>query len=791
MTVFYKSFHYPYIYWISFSVYHFAMKRGVNMMAVIMLFLAGRVPFLGINPIAVALYILAYSGKRNKNKGMAAVVIGVISCAVLPMGMMSPADIVKYLLIFSCIIVIDRMAVRHRVYLNRIQLSLIGGILTACIGLAGGVFDIGGALVVSIGEGMLVIVLAQVLEKAVYLLSYSKNMESLTNEQVISVVLLLVIAIGGIYEPAPEHMSISESMLYLLILAMAGRYGASEGAIAGAGAGVLSGIRGGNMSLIGLFCLVGIFVGAVRKAGKWAGLITYVLSGLSLALLYPSELWNIAVLRSFVAAGAAYAFIPSSFFNVGDEKDEDSAENILTRYNLKTQTSYKLQEFANAFSKLSDSFSTDGTELAAVGGYNSETVFNEITSSVCRDCANCSTCWHSMYYDTYHETIGIIGACSGGKVNPSDIPANFALKCIRIDDFMREVNRQIELARVNMMWVNRFNQNRALMVRQMRDTAKLISELEKDVSGMARVSVDGEEEILAMLRAFGVRVKKIVSAKRRDGRCEIIIKMKVSGANCITYKEVADMISGVLGERWCVAEGFASTLSREYRTVSFVKDVKYRILTGVARTAKSGEEISGDNYSFIRLSGGRVIMTITDGMGSGVPAYEESEKVIELIEQFVQAGFREDIALRLVNSSMLLDGEKDGFSTVDICIIDLNKATCECMKYGAPSTYIRKKDTVKVIGSEEIPIGILPEITTSDSVHRLNTGDFVIMLSDGITDSFKDDPDEAVSSLIRSIETDNPQEMADRILSEALNCNMHRAGDDMSVLVAGIWKKNI
>lgn len=759
------------------------------MMTVIILFLAGRVPFLGINPIAVSLYILEYSAKRNKNRGMAAVVLGLITCAFLPVGMMSPGDIVKYLLIFMCIIIIDKMAVRHRMYLNRIQLSLIGGVITSCIGLAGGIFDIGEALVISIGEGMLVIVLTQVLEKAVYLLSCSKNMESLTNEQMISVVMLLVIAIGGIYDPVPAKVSVSEGLLYLLILSMAGRYGSSAGAIAGAGAGILSGIRGNDVSFIGLFCLIGIFVGAVKKAGKWAGLIIYVLSGLSLALLYPSEFWNVAVLRSFVAAGIVYAFIPASFFNAGDGKDTDSAENILTKYSLKTQTSYKLQEFANAFSRLSDSLSAGNGMVTAAGGYNSEVMFNEITSAVCRSCTNCSACWQSRYYDTYHETIGIIGACSDGKVQASDIPSDFALKCIRIDDFMREVNRQIELARVNMMWVNRFNQNRALMVRQMKDTAKLISELEKDVSGMGRVSIDGEEEILAMLRAFGVKVKKIVTAKRRDGRCEIIIRMKVNGANCITYKEVADMISGVLGERWCVAEGFASTLSKEFRTVSFVKDVKYRILTGVARTAKTGEEVSGDNYSFIRLSGGRVIMTITDGMGSGMPAYEESEKVIELIEQFVQAGFREDIALRLVNSSMFLDGEKDDFSTVDICVIDLNKATCECMKYGAPSTFIRKKDTVKVIDSEEIPIGILPEITTSDSIHRLSTGDFVIMLSDGITDSFKDNSDEAVSELIRSIDTDNPQELADRILSEALNCNMHKAGDDMSVLVAGIWKK--
>ena len=175
-----------------------------------------------------------------------------------------------------------------------------------------------------------------------------------------------------------------------------------------------------------------------------------------------------------------------------------------------------------------------------------------------------------------------------------------------------------------------------------------------------------------MLKAFGIRAKKLVISKRRDGQYEVIVRMKAAGNNCITYREIADMIGGVLGDRWCVSEGFGNTVSKEYTTVSFIKDVNYRILTGVARTAKAGESVSGDNYSFMRLSGGKVIMTITDGMGSGLSAYKESEKVIELIEQLVQAGFREDMALRIVNSTLLIDEDKDDFSTVDICVIDLN-----------------------------------------------------------------------------------------------------------------------
>lgn len=754
--------------------------------AVIISFLASRVPFLSINPIAVAMFVLAYLGKRNKNKCMAAVILGVISCVIIPAGNFKVSDITKYLLIFACIITIDRLAVRQGVYLNNLRIRLMAGGITALIGIAGGFLNIAETIVLSTGEGILVVIFTHILEKGMYLIESHKDVDTLSNEQLISVVILMVAAIGGIYEPRPELFSISEGLLYLFVLYMGEKYGAAAGALAGVGAGALWGIRGSDAIYISLFSLVGIAVGIMRKAGKWVGLAMFVLSGLFLAMLYPSKLWNVVSFRGFISAGVIFALIPAAYMLSREDENNESSDDMLEIYSIKSQAGYKLKQFSDAFAKLAESFA-EGYGMIPANG--TELLFNRITEGVCKECTNCSVCWQNRYYDTYNETIKIIGAGNGGKIMASDIPVDFALKCIQVDRFMLEANRQIELSRVNYMWQSRINQNRMLMAGQMKETARLIKELEEDLSGISRISMDEENELYAMLRAFGIRAKRLVVSRRRDGQYEVVIRMKAVGHNCITYKEIAEMIGGVLGDRWCVAEGFGNTLSKEYTTVSFIKDVNYRILTGVARTAKAGESVSGDNYSFIRLSGGRVIMTITDGMGSGLSAYKESEKVIELIEQFVQAGFREDMALRIVNSTLLIDEDKDDFSTVDICVIDLNNATCRCMKYGAAATFIRKKDGVSIIESNTMPIGILPDISSDDISHSLSDGDFIIMLSDGITDSFGADSHGAICDIINNISTGNPQELADRILSEALNCNRHQAKDDMSVLVAGIWAK--
>ncbi len=64
-----------------------------------------------------------------------------------------------------------------------------------------------------------------------------------------------------------------------------------------------------------------------------------------------------------------------------------------------------------------------------------------------------------------------------------------------------------------------------------------------------------------------------------------------------------------------------------------------RRLRGLARVDKSGESVSGDNYSFLELSGtGELLMVLTDGMGSGEMADRDSSNLIEALEYLMEAG---------------------------------------------------------------------------------------------------------------------------------------------------------
>ena len=67
----------------------------------------------------------------------------------------------------------------------------------------------------------------------------------------------------------------------------------------------------------------------------------------------------------------------------------------------------------------------------------------------------------------------------------------------------------------------------------------------------------------------------------------------------------------------------------------------------------------------------------------------------------------------------------------------------------------------------------------------LNSGDMVILCTDGITDSFSSDAE--LTDFINNINSVNPQQVADAVVDRAMkNCN-NTAFDDMTVLVCKVF----
>ena len=184
------------------------------------------------------------------------------------------------------------------------------------------------------------------------------------------------------------------------------------------------------------------------------------------------------------------------------------------------------------------------------------------------------------------------------------------------------------------------------------------------------------------------------------------------------------------------------------------------------------------------------MLGLSDGMGSGSTACKESELVLDLVERFLEAGFSVETAIRMMNSAMVMKGENDLYSTVDLCRLDLYSGMADFYKIGAATTFIKRGDCVECITSANLPVGARTQIEIAESQRQLQNGDFVVMMTDGVLEYLHvPKPEETMQEIIESIQTNNPGILAKKIMERVMLFTGGRVSDDMTVLASCIWEK--
>lgn len=219
---------------------------------------------------------------------------------------------------------------------------------------------------------------------------------------------------------------------------------------------------------------------------------------------------------------------------------------------------------------------------------------------------------------------------------------------------------------------------------------------------------------------------------------------------------------------------------------------KERLLVGHAGSRK--ESISGDSWDVLDLQDGRLVQILCDGMGSGAIAMEQSSIAVKLLQSLLSGGLSVRLSLSIMNTVLSMQYGGGRFSTADVAVWNLNSGKVELYKYGAAPSFVRNGRQVRTYMSESLPVGILPRVEGTITEHRIQQGDLLIMMSDGLY--------ELTSSqfqweeVIRRMPPVNPQLMAEYLLAIATSRsrgNQKQAeaqdekaleADDMTILVS-------
>lgn len=451
----------------------------------------------------------------------------------------------------------------------------------------------------------------------------------------------------------------------------------------------------------------------------------------------------------------------------------------------------QMDKFAESIRSISRTFLTLEGCRGTFSKDELEEMFAKVTGKVCENCERKEECLGESRVHTYRMMQDVLGAAweYGAELNV-ELKRGMQKKCIRAPRFLRETLEVYGNAKQVLAWNQKIAENREGYAGQMNHIAGLLQNTTRELDAGIFEDDHLEKKLKNSLKKSGVKMLSSVFYATPQGQYEFHLTVKAGKNRCVPVKDLAAEVGRCVGRNMQPEQGERPILGEEYCTIACVEGARYQILQGVAKIGKDCEMVSGDTFLLADLPGGKKGAALSDGMGSGEDAFRESTMVVEMLEELLEAGFPVKTAIQIMNTALVTGREEVRFSTVDVCLFDLYSGNCQFVKAGASTTFILRKGEVEKIRSATLPIGVLREIEIEEEDRDLENGDFVIMVTDGVMDALPaGEQDALMSTFIQGANTVNPKEMAHYLLGQVLEWSGEAPLDDMTILVAGIWKR--
>ncbi|MCL2717495.1 MAG: SpoIIE family protein phosphatase [Lachnospiraceae bacterium] len=347
-----------------------------------------------------------------------------------------------------------------------------------------------------------------------------------------------------------------------------------------------------------------------------------------------------------------------------------------------------------------------------------------------------------------------------------------------------------EADRGDILWQRRMQENKILMANHLQEIAGIMSHVAEEARRFSPVNEKIYKRVAQALKGFDLQLKDVYTMENETGFTEMSLQIRSIKPGCtITAEEIGDVISVVINKKLTASVNNPFFIDLEWKTFYYVEAPRFHVLTGVALAVKENEKISGDNYAIFETEPGTHSMIISDGMGSGKKACRDSQMIVELMQKFMEAGYKKEMAIQMINTVLLAGPEAGNMSTLDFCTIDLYSGFCELLKIGSAPTYIKREHLVERISAGNLPLGIFNRPDMEINKRRLQDGDYIIMLSDGVLDALSQGiGEDMMSELISGTDLKNPKEIANAMLKFCIRQSKGKVRDDMTIIVLGIWQ---
>ncbi len=653
------------------------------------------------------------------------------------------------------------------------------------------------SLMLAAAESFLSFILTLIFIQAIPVITLTRKNVSLRSEEIICLIILLASVMTGTVGWYIGSLSIEHVLSRYLILMFALVGGAPMGASVGVVTGlILSLAETQAIYQMSLLAFAGLLAG-ILKEGKKMGVALGMLLGSSILSIYLGDqkeiltsTWESAAAvilfmltaRSVIATIAKY--VPGTQENI--KHQQDYAKRV------RDITAGRVEQYSEMFQQLSLSFkqlSHKGQALQKEEDINR--LMNAVVERSCAGCFKKSQCWEEKYPRTHKYMLDMMKAIEVKKnLSKKEIPLEWKHACVKTEQVLDIMKQQYYQYKRDLHWKKQIHESRELVADQLSGVSQVMDDLAKEIKREGQHLFVQEEQIRYDLERLGLSIHSIDIINLDVGNVEIEMVHQYTKGFDECRKIIAPLLSGILGENITVKSEQFLDRGEGYYTVMFGSAKEYEVETGIAGAAKGGDLLSGDSFSMLELGNGKFAVAISDGMGNGERARAESSTALSILHQLLQSGMEERLAIKSVNSVLLLRSTDEMFATIDVALIDLYNAQTVFMKIGSTPSFIKRGSEVIPISANNLPVGILHEIDVDLVRVQMQPGDTLIMMTDGIYDA----PGHAVNKelwmkrIIQEIKAENPQEIADCLLETVFRFHHGEIEDDMTVVVAKLSK---
>ena len=628
--------------------------------------------------------------------------------------------------------------------------------------------------VICVTEAFLAAAAAYFLSVSISAVTENRGLKSLSGQESACLVVsacLMILAFGSLQI---EGVSLGRILAVIAVLLCARYGGVGGGTVCAAATGAVFSLSDPSLGFIcGGFAFGGLTAGVFSRLGKLPCALAFTLSNFMMGLAF-SERMSAAVLIESVAGSLVFMLLPKDVGAVitplfGADRDESLSDALRRKLVMRLGfVSKAIGNFKNDVTKVSE-------KLDELYSPSFAWVCENVADEVCSGCGLRMYCYEHKSGVTKDDFFRLENVLAENKnLTESDVDAAFYKNCCKKGEIAASMTanyRNLVAAREAQ---RRVSELRGVVAGQFAGVSDILLDLSRELETRTRTDEDSAARLTGALHEQGAIVEDCVCLLTDGGRLSAELLLSAKGEK-LGRSQIARIASKCCGRRFdlpsVAAEG-------DKIRVALCELSRYDAEIGSDQHIADGGKLCGDCIDYFTDGAGCLCALVCDGMGTGGRAAVDGNMAASVMGRLLRAGLGADSSLQIVNAALMVKSEDESLSTVDLMQLDLYSGALTLRKAGAAATFVKRSGRVSRRDMRSLPAGILNSIRFAAEELRLNSGDMVVMVSDGVITG----DEKWLEQLIRSWNKGSTQELAQAVVSEAVRRRRDMPDDDITAV---------